>query len=157
MKRLLEKFGKGISAVKNAEKLIVALSGGADSSLLLDLACRYFENASTTVEAAHLNHMIRAEEADRDEAFCRVKAEQYGIKLHVKRVDIPALTANGGGTEEVARRERYAFFEELWHENSEKGISTYILTAHNADDNLETVIFNLLRGSALKGMCGIPQ
>jgi len=158
MDSVLEKFEGSISSLglrkytDTAERIIVAFSGGADSCLLLNLTCRYFLPLGKTVECAHLNHMIRGEEAYRDERFCEETARKLGLKLHLKRVDIPNLTKNGGSVEEVARRERYAFFNELIGEAK----NTVVLTAHNSDDNLETVLFNLVRGSSLKGLCGIP-
>ena len=162
MDKLLLKFEKSLNEIDRLDisgndKIIVAYSGGADSSLLLHLTVRWFVPRGVAVEAAHLNHMIRGEEADLDEAFCRDTAEQLGICCNVRRVDIPALCESGGSVEEVARRERYAFFNELAEENGKHGVKTYVFTAHNADDNLETVIFNLVRGTALKGMCGIPS
>ena len=161
MDKLLLDFEKSINAIDGFEisendKIIVAYSGGADSSLLLYLSVRYFAKRGIIVEAAHLNHMIRGAEADRDEKFCRDSAEQLGVHCNVRRVNIPALCENGGSVEEIARRERYAFFDSLVEENKSRGVRAYVFTAHNADDNLETVIFNLVRGTALKGMCGIP-
>lgn len=138
--------------IDSAERIIIAYSGGADSSLLLYLLSRYLKDRPQTLEAAHLNHMIRGADADRDENFCRESADALGIKLHVRRVDIPSLAKSGGSVEEVARRERYAFFDEL----CAQGGRTLTATAHNADDNLETVIFNLVRGAGARGMCGIP-
>ena len=105
------------------------------------------------LEAAHLNHMIRGDEAERDENFCRETAERLGVRLYVRRRDVPALAITGGSIEEVARRERYSFFDDICRNSKPK---TLVATAHNADDNLETVLFNLMRGSGLRGMCGIP-
>ena len=99
--------------IDSAERIIIAYSGGADSSLLLYLMSRYLKDRPQTLEAAHLNHMIRGADADRDEKFCRESADALGIKLHVRRVDIPLLAKSGGSVEEVARRERYDFFDEL--------------------------------------------
>lgn len=158
MKSVLEKFDEALTSLcirkytDTAERIIVAFSGGADSCLLLHLTCKYFLPKGIIVECAHLNHMIRGDEADRDENFCREIAEKLGVRLHLKRADIPALTKNGGSVEDVARRERYAFFSEL---TSGSG-STVVFTAHNADDNLETVLFNLVRGASINGLCGIP-
>ena len=156
MENLIKRFEENIKKLSLdcfSGRVIVAFSGGADSAILLTLTHEYFSPRGVTVEAAHLNHMIRGREADRDEHFCVETSESLGIKLHVKRVDIPALCKNGGSVEEIARRERYAFFESLLTEVEKK---TVVFTAHNADDNLETVLFNLTRGSALRGMCGIP-
>lgn len=133
---------------------VVALSGGADSVLLLKLAVTYAAYTGAPLAAFHVHHGIRGEEADRDEAFCRDLCEREGVKLFVAHEDVPAYREERGmGIEEAAREVRYAAFERLLAENP-----TYacILTAHNATDNLETLVFNILRGSGLRGLCGIP-
>ncbi|MBR6807826.1 MAG: tRNA lysidine(34) synthetase TilS [Clostridia bacterium] len=158
MNTALKKFENSLetlglkSFTDKAERFIVAFSGGADSCLLLHLARYYFVPLGKTVECAHLNHMIRGGEADRDEQFCVDTAKKLGVRIHLQRVDIPALAENGGSLEEVARRERYKFFSSLAAEH----MNTVVLTAHNADDNLETVVFNLVRGTSIGGLCGIP-
>ncbi len=134
---------------------LVALSGGADSRLLLELTVRAVlaRNGNERIMAAHLNHGIRGEEADRDEAFCRRVCMELGVPLCVDRIDIPAMARASGQSEETAAREaRYAFFVRVMKEN---GIPA-LLTAHNADDQLETILFHLLRGSGTRGMIGIP-
>lgn len=130
------------------ERVIIGFSGGADSSALL----HYFKDRAKEVVCVHINHMIRAQEADRDESFCRSMCEKYGIELVVHRIDIPALSsARGTGLEQTARDERYrVFYEEL----SKRSFDS-ILTAHNANDNTESVIFNLVRGSGANGISGI--
>ncbi len=138
---------------------LVALSGGADSRLLLELTvralleCGLREDVGKRVMAAHLHHGIRGGEADRDEAFCRALCLQLGVPLVVEHADIPALAAESGESiETAARRARYGFFRQIM---TEEAIPT-LLTAHHADDNLETVLDRLLRGSGTKGMGGIP-
>lgn len=127
----------------------VALSGGADSMSLLYCLLDLKEQLGITVNAAHLNHLIRGDESYRDEEFVKEQCQKLGVELFVKRVDIPRLAEESGkSTELVARETRYAFFEEI--------NSGVVATAHNADDNLETVIFNLTRGTAIEGLCGIP-
>jgi tRNA(Ile)-lysidine synthase len=104
------------------------------------------------ISAIHINHCIRGDEADRDEEFCKNVCEKYGVELVVYRLDIPTLAKERGkGIEETARDERYRVFEQ---ERSSRGFDA-ILTAHNADDNVESVIFNLARGAGLNGLCGI--
>ncbi len=137
--------------------VVVALSGGADSRLLLELTIRAVlsrgDDPAITVRAAHMNHGIRGEEADRDEAFCRAECEKLGIPLTVARADIPAMArARGQSEETTARSERYAFLVRVM---KEAGFAT-LLTAHNANDQLETVLFHLIRGSGTRGMIGIP-
>ncbi|MBQ9152117.1 MAG: tRNA lysidine(34) synthetase TilS, partial [Clostridia bacterium] len=110
-------------------------------------------NNGTRIIAAHLHHGIRGEEANRDEAFCRQLCEALDVPLVVKHADIPAIAAESGESlETVARRVRYEFFLRVM---TDRHIPT-LLTAHHADDNLETVLDRLLRGSGTKGMGGIP-
>ena len=138
---------------------MVALSGGADSRLLLELtvraarACAPDGNVGSLVHAAHLHHGIRGASADRDEAFCRRVCDALGVPLTVEHVDIPALARESGCSEETeARRARYDF---LVRTMQKVGFPA-LLTAHNADDQLETVLHHLLRGSGTRGMAGIP-
>ena len=137
----------------DTETVIVGYSGGADSSVLLSFFI-YLKSRfpKINVVAAHMNHMIRGDEADGDESFCRNFCLERGIAFECTRADIPEISKkSGAGLEECARNERYAFFERL----SEKYGGALIATAHNGDDNLETVIFNLVRGSGTKGLSGI--
>ncbi len=134
--------------------LLVAYSGGADSSLLLALAKAYGDERKISVYAAHLHHGIRGDEADRDLEFCRQTAAAMGIPLFEKHVDVPALSRETGQSMETAARDaRYTFFEELMQAHR----LPVLLTAHHADDQLETLLFRFLRGSGSKGMGGIPQ
>ena len=142
----------------DAPAYAVALSGGADSTLLLELTLRallrrFGADGRARMVAIHLHHGIRGEEADRDLDFCRALCARRGVELVADRADIPALAAAAGESQEtVARRERYALFRRVM---TEKGIPI-LLTAHHADDNLETVLERLLRGSGTRGMGGIP-
>ena len=128
---------------------ILGFSGGADSGALL----HYLKDRCAHLVAVHVNHMIRGEEADRDEAFCRSVCEKYGVELLVYRVDVPTLSAERKkGLEETAREERYRIFREILGKNPQ---CKCIVTAHNSNDNAETVVFNLARGSGANGICGI--
>lgn len=133
--------------------VLVALSGGADSSVLLDVLIKCREALGICVSAAHLNHMLRGKDADNDEAFVREKCEKLGIAFVSERIDITALAQKSGQSTELCAREvRYDFLRRTKTElRADK-----IATAHNANDNLETVIFNLSRGGGTDGMCGIP-
>ena len=138
--------------LENGGAVVAALSGGADSTALLHFLYSVKEKYNLTVYAAHLNHGIRGEEADRDEIFCKILCGKYNIPFYSKTVDIPALARQRQLSEELCgREERYAFLESLADELNAK-----IATAHNADDNAETLIFNLTRGSSLRGAAGIP-
>lgn len=133
--------------------LLVAFSGGADSTALLTMTARYAHECGKKVFAAHVNHMIRGEEADRDEDFCRAFAASLGVELFVCHEDVPTYAREHAlSIETAARQIRYGFFDKVMKEH---GISL-LATAHNANDNLETQIFNLARGCGLAGMCGIP-
>ncbi len=136
----------------------VAFSGGADSRLLLELTVRALlerdgEKGRRRVTALHLHHGIRGEEADRDLAFCEKVCEGLGIELVCERVSIPAMAEDmGESIETVARKARYDFFGRVMDQRK-IGI---LLTAHHADDNLETILAQLIRGSGTRGMRGIP-
>ena len=147
-----------LSGYRKDAPILLGLSGGADSSLLLHLLCEYAKVSGATVFAAHVNHGIRTEEyggeADRDEEFCRELCHKLGVELFVKRLDVPKMAAESGKSLETEAREaRYAFFAEIMRENGVR----ILATAHNADDNLETQIYNLARGCGIDGLVGIPE
>lgn len=134
--------------------VLVAFSGGADSSTLLSMTVKYARAHGGRVFAAHVNHMIRGVEADRDEEFCRKAAASLGVEIFVHRFDVPRYAAEQGlSIETAARLVRYDFFDKVMSEND----IPLLATAHNANDNLETQLFNLARGCGLDGICGIPE
>lgn len=138
--------------IASAPAVVCAFSGGADSSVLLRFLREYLKNTSTPLYAAHMNHMIRGADADADEAFCRRTCDELGIELFINKTDVPAeAKISGEGLEEAARRLRYGFLSGI----SEKLGGALIATAHNATDNAETVIFNLARGTSVRGLGGI--
>ena len=130
--------------------VLCAVSGGADSVCLLDLARRRPE---LRVLCAHFNHLLRGAESDRDEAFVRDLCAGWGIPCRVGRGDAAAYAREHGmGLEEAARTLRYAFLRETaaaWGADR-------IATAHTKNDNAETVLLNLARGTGLRGLGGIP-
>lgn len=131
------------------QRILVAFSGGADSSLLLHL----LRETNAKVFAAHVNHGIRGEEADQDEIFCRNLCQTLAIPFFSCKINIPVLAKEKGiGIEETAREVRYEYLQTIAKEQN----CSLIATAHNADDNLETILFHLARGSGLQGLCGIP-
>ncbi len=143
-----------LAGMSEDSSVLVAFSGGADSAALLHMTVNYARIHGGKVFAAHVNHMIRGAEADRDEDFCRKTAEKLGIPIFVCRRDVPAFARESSQSVETAARQvRYEFFSKIMKEN---GISL-LATAHNANDNLETQLFNLARGCGLDGICGIPS
>ena len=139
--------------LQNGDKVIVALSGGADSVTLLHVLISINEKYGLALSAAHMNHGIRGAEADRDEAFVRELCERWGIRLLCEKADVPAIAAETGESIELCgRRLRYEYFNRVAHESG----GAKIATAHHGDDNAETVLWNLTRGSGLSGLAGIP-
>ena len=156
MSKLHEKFisPSSLSGLDEGSPVLVAFSGGADSTALLNMLAEYGNITGARIYAAHVNHMIRGEEADRDEAFCRETAKNLGVEIFILRYDVPAYASQSGKSVETAARDvRYGFFSKLMKEH---GIPL-LATAHNANDNLETMIFNMARGCGLRGVCGIPD
>lgn len=131
--------------------MIVAVSGGADSMALLHMLCRLRKAIPFSLLAAHVNHGLRGQEADRDAVFVAEQCDAWQVPLKTLCVDINQEKLEGEGTEQAGRRIRYAFFREL---QQQYGYG-YIVTAHHGDDNLETVLLHLTRGSGLHGLCGI--
>ena len=130
--------------------VLLAFSGGADSVALLDMMQKEYPDAPILL--AHVNHGIRGEEALRDRTFCETVAKARGLEIAILDADIPALAKERGQSiEEAAREVRYAFFADLMRERS----IPLLLTAHHADDHLETVLFRMARGTGLAGLCGI--
>ena len=134
------------------ETVLLGLSGGADSRALLHLLSEQAHRDGFSVVTAHVNHGIRGDEADRDAEFCKALAESYGWEFLSLQVDVPALAkANGRSLELEAREVRYAFFRQIMEERNIR----ILATAHHADDNLETVLFRICRGTGLHGLVGI--
>lgn len=129
--------------------MLCAVSGGADSMYLL---CRLAETGYP-VAAAHYNHGLRGAESDRDEEFVRIFCRERGIPFLSERGDVKAYSqAHGLSEEEAARELRYGFLERARASVN----AAVIATAHNAEDNAETLLLNLLRGTGLRGLGGIP-
>ena len=141
------------SAVMPGETVLCAVSGGLDSMCLLRFVTFWGRARGIPVAAAHFNHQLRPT-ADRDEAFVRNACAAWNVPLAVGRGDVKKLAEGEGlSVEEAARKLRYAFLETA----SEERNGAWILTAHNADDNAETLLMNLIRGTGIKGLAGIPR
>lgn len=136
--------------LRRGDRVLVAFSGGADSMALLDVLYRLKDELGITVSAAHFNHKIRGEEAERDRDFCIEVCRKMGVEIILGEADIPSIAKEKGlGLEECGRQERYAFF-------AAAAPNALVATAHTLSDCEETFLFNLSRGSALKGLCSIP-
>ncbi len=129
-------------------KIIVALSGGRDSVVLLHLLIK----AGFLVEAAHMNFSLRGSESDEDERFVMDLAELLGITLHLKRVDARSYAQTEKiSLQEAARQLRYSWFDELVVPTEADAVAV----AHHLDDSIETTFINLLRGTGIAGLAGI--
>lgn len=130
--------------------VLLAFSGGADSMALLDMLQK--EHPDTPILLAHINHGIRGEEALRDRDFCEKVAKERRLEIAILDVDVPTLAKEKGKSlEEAAREVRYAFFADLMKERN----IPILITAHHADDHLETILFRIARGTGLAGLGGI--
>lgn len=132
--------------------VIVGVSGGADSMALLRFLCSLREETGIGVYAAHVNHGLRGDEADRDEEFVRSWCAANDVEFLVLHSDVRAeAKADGKTVEEAGRFVRYGFFEQ-----KSKELDAAVATAHTLSDSIETQIMNFARGTGLHGLCGIP-
>ena len=143
MQNKLYRFLKEQNMVLPGDTVICAVSGGADSVALLFAMYLLKERLELNLEAAHFNHHLRGEESDRDEAFVTALCDRYDIPLHLGGGEVKP---GKKGLEAAARDARYGFLRSL---------NGKIATAHTADDNAETVLMHLIRGTGLKGLGGI--
>ena len=143
MQNKLYRFLKEQNMLQPGDTVICAVSGGADSVALLFAMYLLKDRLEITLEAAHFNHHLRGEESHRDEDFVKQLCDRYDIPLHLGGAQV---TAGKKGLEAAARDARYAFLRSL---------EGKIATAHTADDNAETVLMHLVRGTGLKGLGGI--
>ncbi|MBD3331501.1 tRNA lysidine(34) synthetase TilS [candidate division GN15 bacterium] len=140
--------------IEDNQKLLVALSGGTDSVCLLHLLRRFASRRRWQLVATHINHLIRPRNAERDQQFCEELCKQWKIPLIVETYDIPALARTGKtGLEETAREIRYQVFEQLARQEE----CDRIVLGHHADDQAETVLFRIIRGTGINGLAGIPR
>lgn len=138
------------SMIQKGDIVTAGLSGGADSVCLVTVLHELSADMGFTLRAVHVNHCLRGEESDRDQHFCEELCEKLGIPLEVHRVDVTGYARESGrSTEEAARILRYGAFDKA-------ACGGKIATAHNKGDNAETVLFNIVRGTGLKGLGGIP-
>jgi tRNA(Ile)-lysidine synthase len=138
----------------NNAHLLLAVSGGLDSVVLVDLVSKSGFNCSI----AHCNFTLRDSESDLDEQFVTALGNRYNIQVDTKRFNTTKFAADHKiSTQEAARNLRYQWFQELLDvaKQNDSSKNYYILTAHHADDNIETVVFNFFRGTGISGLHGI--
>ena len=144
------------------DKLLLAVSGGVDSVVL----CELCKQVGYDFIIAHCNFQLRGEESERDEKFVKGLGEKYKVEVKVKKFDTEKYAEeNKISIQEAARKLRYEWFAELVgsqesgvksSQNSELKTQNWVLTAHHADDNIETLLMNFFRGTGLNGLAGIP-
>ena len=136
----------------NGDKVIVAVSGGPDSTCLLYILNGLKEELGITIVGAHLNHCLRAVEADKDEEYARKTCKNLNIDFYSRKVDVHRISEEKNISCEMAGREiRYQFFQDLMTDlNANK-----IALAHNANDQAETILMRIMRGTGIEGMVGI--
>ena len=153
MKKKVLEFIRKNKLVKKGNSVVLGVSGGADSICMLKLLSDLQKRLGISLYVLHINHMIRGEEADQDAAFVKKICTKFKVPHRVINVDVPALAEREGLSEEEAGRYvRYDEFSKYAYEVS----ATKIAVAHNSNDNAETVLMNLARGTGIKGLGGIP-
>ena len=150
--REILKLNKKYNLIENNDTIVVGFSGGPDSVFLVEMLkkLQYFFNFK--IYLVHINHLLRGEDADADENFSFEYAKKNNLEIFIKRIPVKEIAKEVGKTlEEVGREERYKFFSEIY----EKVGANKIATAHNKDDQIETFLFRLIRGTSLQGLEGI--
>ena len=146
-------FCKQEKLLESGDTVLLALSGGKDSVVLLHMLRKMQGYFSLQLGALHLNHGLRGEAALHDEAFCKKLCQAWNIPLHVFSVPVDQIAKDQGvGLEEAGRQERYRFLEIVAQEEG----YTKVATAHTQSDHSETVLMHLIRGAGLRGLAGIP-
>lgn len=153
---MLQKIGQKmdeLNMVSPGDVILAGVSGGADSVCLLLLLKELAKERDFTLEAVHVEHGIRGEESKQDASFVEELCSKYQIVCHSVSVDVPSFSQESGmGMEEAARALRYNVFSQLAKERNAK-----IALAHHMEDNAETILFQMVRGSSLTGLCGMQS
>ena len=145
-------INKKYNLIENDDIIVVGFSGGPDSVFLVEMLKKLQHFFNFKIYLVHINHLLRGEDADSDENFSFEYAKKNNLEIFIKRIPVKEIAKEVGKTlEEVGREERYKFFFEIY----EKVRATKIATAHNKDDQIETFLFRLIRGTSLQGLEGI--
>ena len=144
---------KKYNMIKEGDKVVIGVSGGPDSITLLNVLNKFKEKLNIKIYVAHINHSIR-KEADEETEYVREFCKKIGVEFFFKKIDVEQEAKKLKiGTEEAGRNIRYAFFEEV----AKKVCANKIATAHNSNDNAETVLMNIIRGTSISGLKGIEK
>ena len=145
-------INKKYNLIESNDIIVVGFSGGPDSVFLVEILKKLKNFINFKIYLVHINHLLRGEDADSDENFSFEYAKKNNLEIFIKRIPVKEIAKEIGKTlEEVGREERYKFFSEIY----EKVRATKIATAHNKDDQIETFLFRLIRGTSLQGLEGI--
>ena len=145
-------INKKYNLIESNDIIVVGFSGGPDSVFLVEMLKKLQDFIKFKIYLVHINHLLRGEDADSDENFSFEYAKKNNLEIFIKRIPVKEIAKEVGKTlEEVGREERYKFFSEIY----EKVGATKIATAHNKDDQIETFLFRLIRGTSLQGLEGI--
>ena len=145
-------INKKYNLIENNDNIVVGFSGGPDSVFLVEMLKKLQCFFNFKIYLVHINHLLRGEDADSDENFSFEYAKKNNLETFIKRIPVKKIAKEIGKTlEEVGREERYKFFSEIY----EKVGANKIATAHNKDDQIETFLFRLTRGTSLQGLEGI--
>ena len=145
-------INKKYNLIESNDIIVVGFSGGPDSVFLVEMLKKLQHFFNFKIYLVHINHLLRGEDADADENFSFEYAKKNNLEIFIKRIPVKEIAKEVGKTlEEVGREERYKFFSEIY----EKVGATKIATAHNKDDQIETFLFRLIRGTSLQGLEGI--
>lgn len=135
------------------DRVLLGLSGGPDSVFAFHFLIEYGRKLGVEFSSLHLNHSLRGSESDKDEKFCKKICNINGVRLFHYKSDILKISGNSKrSVEETARAERYMYFEQCAKQNN----FNKIITAHNMDDNTETIFLNLIKGAGISSLAGIP-
>lgn len=145
-------INKIYNLIESNDIIVVGFSGGPDSVFLVEMLKKLKNFINFKIYLVHINHLLRGEDADSDENFSFEYAKKNNLEIFIKRIPVKEIAKEIGKTlEEVGREERYKFFSEIY----KKVRATKIATAHNKDDQIETFLFRLIRGTSLQGLEGI--
>jgi tRNA(Ile)-lysidine synthase len=147
-------FVREQNLISVGDKLVVAVSGGADSVCLLHILARHRNDLGVELYVAHLNHQLRGAESDADATYVSDLAQKLGVPATIERRDVAAYRERKGGSlEETAREVRYGFLAAV----AGRVGSSKVVVGHTCDDHIETILLHLLRGAGTTGLCGLQS